>query len=675
MRNRIFRSWRIFALAAVAIAAVLPSAAHAQNAGPQKVLIGFSAKPGKAEENLVRSHGGTVKYTYRIIPAIAATMPGAAIAGLANNPRITVIEADIAVHLIDHTTNDGADAELISSWGVRHIGSGQVHALNNFGAGVKVAVIDTGVDYTHPELALNYAGGYDFVNNDNDPMDDHSHGTHVAGTIAAVDNGASVIGVAPDANIYALKVLNSSGSGSFSSIIAALDWCVANGIQVTNNSYGSSSDPGSLTHAAFDNAAAAGILNIAAAGNSGNRKGKGVNTIYPARYSSAMAVAATNSSDARASFSSTGPEVEIAAPGSQINSTKMGGGESVKSGTSMATPHVVGVAALVIASGITDANAVRQKLIDTAIDMGDPGLDNLYGHGLVDADSAAQGVPAPTTPPDPASSPNPADLASGVSAGAILSWTPGAGTESHDVYFGASSPPASQGNQSGSNFDPGALAFSTTYYWQIDEVNSIGTTTGTEWSFTTGAAPPAPGAATNPSPADTATGVSTFANLSWNAGSNTDSHDVYFGTDSTPDAGEFQGNQGGTSFNPGAMAASTTYYWQIDEVNGTGTTTGPVWSFTTDAAPATDTVTVLKAEYRNKSQWLTIQATSTAQPGVDLFVSYVSGGNLIGPFQMAYLATKGQYEKKLGGFGVPDPVGVTIDSTGGDSVTAPITFK
>jgi len=169
-------------------------------------------------------------------------------------------------------------------------------------------------------------------------------------------------------------------------VIAALEWAVANGIQVTNNSYGSSGDPGETVKAAFDNAEAAGVLHVAGAGNSGNPPGRGDNVIYPARYASVIAVAATDQNDKRARWSSTGPDVELAAPGVAINSTLLGGGYGEKQGTSMASPHVAGTAALVIAAGVTD---VRGQLQVTADDLGNPGLDPLYGYGLVDADEAA----------------------------------------------------------------------------------------------------------------------------------------------------------------------------------------------------------------------------------------------------------------------------------------------
>ncbi|MCH8024589.1 MAG: S8 family serine peptidase [Candidatus Marinimicrobia bacterium] len=370
------------------------SASLAKAAGGGRVFIVFD---DAADPGLVESLGGQVVYSYHLVPAVAATGPASVFSELAGHPRVVRIEPDGEVQAID--------AELDNTWGAKHIGAGAVHAGGNKGTGVKVGILDSGIDYTHPDLDANYAGGYDFVNNDTDPMDDNGHGTHVAGTVAAEDNNAGVVGVASEASLYALKVLSASGSGSWSDIIAALQWAVDNGIQVTNNSYGSSLNPGSTVKAAFDNSAAAGILHVAAAGNSGNPRGKGNNVGYPARFESVIAVAATDQNDSRASFSSTGSAVELAAPGVAINSTKLGGGYVEFNGTSMASPHVAGTAALVIAAGITDANGdgnindeVRQRLDETADDLGDPGRDPLYGYGLVDADEAADLGP-PNDPP------------------------------------------------------------------------------------------------------------------------------------------------------------------------------------------------------------------------------------------------------------------------------------
>ena len=181
-----------------------------------------------------------------------------------------------------------------------------------------------------------------------------------------------------------------------------------------------------------------------------------------------------------------------------------------------------------------------------------------------------------------ASNPSPADAATDVNITDDLSWTAGTGATSHDVYFGTTSPGDSQGNQAGTTFDTSTMTAGVTYYWRIDEKNAAGTTTGVVWSFIT---LPVPGQASSPSPTDGATAQSLTTDLNWTAGSDASSRDVYFGTDSTPDETELQGNQAATSFDAGTLSADVTYYWRIDEKNTSGTTTGSVWSFSTLALP------------------------------------------------------------------------------------------
>jgi hypothetical protein len=190
-------------------------------------------------------------------------------------------------------------------------------------------------------------------------------------------------------------------------------------------------------------------------------------------------------------------------------------------------------------------------------------------------------TPPPGDPPGQATGPSPADASNGHALSTTLSWSAGSLATSHDVYFGTDSTPdpsESQGNQTGSTFDPGTLLNSTTYYWRVDEVNAEGTTTGSTWSFTTEVAPVPPGPASSPSPANGETNVNINANLGWTAGSDTTSHDVYFN-------GALQGNQAGTSIDPGMLAYDTTYNWRVDEVNAEGKTPGSTWSFTTEPAP------------------------------------------------------------------------------------------
>ena len=309
-------------------------------------------------------------------------MPETAIPGIKVNSNVRVIEPVIKAYLVGTY-----DEELNNTWGVKRIGSGVAHLNGYLGTGIRVAVIDSGVDYNHIDLEANITGGYDFADEDDDPMDFHSHGTHVAGTIAALRNGIGVVGVAPEVEIYALKVFSDHGSSAnYDDIVAAIQWSVDNGIQKTNNSYGSLSNPGTLVQSAFDNAYAAGVLHVAAAGNEteGNQTN---NVAYPAKFASVIAVSASDSSDKRAGFSSNGPEVELIAPGVNIKSTALNNAYSLKSGTSMASPHVAGVAALLwSANSLMSNTEIREVLKNNAEDL-DLSFND-QGYGLVRADLA-----------------------------------------------------------------------------------------------------------------------------------------------------------------------------------------------------------------------------------------------------------------------------------------------
>lgn len=338
------------------------------------VLIGYKKLPGAADEANVKRARGRVKARFNLVPVVAADLSPKALSELRKNPNVSYVEPDPVAH---------ATAEP-ALWDVHAVTATKVWPAGNIGRGVKVAVLDTGIDYRHPDLAPNYAGGYNFVARNNNPLDDHGHGTHVAGTIAAAVNGNGIKGVAPGARLYGLKVLNSSGAGSYSNIIAALEWCVANKMQIASMSLGASKNSKAL-HEACTAAFKAGVLLVAAAGNSGQPGGFTVTVEYPAVFGAVMAVAAVDSSNVRPWWSSSGPKIEIAAPGVNITSDKLGGGLTTMSGTSMACPHVSGVAALVYASGVTKGPWVRTRLVNTATDLGAPGRDPLYGWGLVNA--------------------------------------------------------------------------------------------------------------------------------------------------------------------------------------------------------------------------------------------------------------------------------------------------
>lgn len=213
---------------------------------------------------------------------------------------------------------------------------------NSTGSGIKVAVLDSGIDRDHPDLKENLVGCVNFIYSWGTCEDDNGHGTHVSGIIAAKNNQIGVVGVAPNAKIYSLKVLNRKGQGYLSDLIEALEWVINNKIQIVNMSLGSTYDVVSF-HEAIQRAYEAGIVQVASAGNSG----PGADTVtYPAKYPEVIAVSATDSSDNIPSWSSRGSEIDITAPGQSVNSTYLGGGYKILSGTSMSAPHVTGTVAL-----------------------------------------------------------------------------------------------------------------------------------------------------------------------------------------------------------------------------------------------------------------------------------------------------------------------------------------
>ncbi|MBP3957990.1 S8 family serine peptidase [Gemmata sp. G18] len=295
------------------------------------------------------------------------TSLGTAAAYYSARPGVATVTPDVVIQ-VQRTPNDPSYSSL---YGMTKIGAPAAWDSSTGNRNFVVAVIDTGVDYNHPDLAANMwknageiAGngvdddrngyiddiyGWDFANNDNNPMDDNGHGTHVAGTIGAVgNNGVGVAGVNWSTQIMALKFLSASGSGYTSNAVAALNYAVARGVKLSNNSWGGGGYDSSLA-AAIGRAQTAGHIFVAAAGNSGQN----IDAIasYPASYiqsyNNVVTVAATGSNDALASFSNYGASsVTLAAPGVGILSTTPNNTYSSFSGTSMAAPHVTGAIAL-----------------------------------------------------------------------------------------------------------------------------------------------------------------------------------------------------------------------------------------------------------------------------------------------------------------------------------------
>lgn len=353
----------------------------------------------------VNSLGGTVERELKLIGAVAAVFPeDVKDFRIWSLKGVTNVEDDLYLPWLNEASlqttplptmesalasageleTPSADAALLTSkeddaelpWGIKRVNAAGAWPRVT-GKGVKVVVIDTGIDYTHPELAPNYKGGWNAVTMTGDPMDDQGHGTHVSGTVAAARDGVGVAGVAPNAELYGVKVLDKYGSGQYSWIVAGIEWAVENKMQVINMSLGGRSGTAALAEV-MKVAHQAGIAIVCAAGNDSGA----VN--FPARYPEAIAVSASDSSDKLAYFSSKGPELSVIAPGVSVYSTKKGGGYTSMSGTSMASPHVAGLAALAVEAGNNGAEAVRSALKGAATQLPtvDPGHQ---GAGMVDA--------------------------------------------------------------------------------------------------------------------------------------------------------------------------------------------------------------------------------------------------------------------------------------------------
>lgn len=313
------------------------------------------------------------------------------------------------------------DPNLNKLWGMQNSGAAQVWPQTRDSANVVVAVIDTGVDYRHPDLRDNMWSrggihGYDFYDNDSDPLDEENHGTHVAGTIAAVgNNGVGVVGVTWKTQIMAMRFLGPDGGGATSDAVKCIDWAVANGAHVLCNSWAGPATSPELSEA-VSRAERKGVLFVAAAGNTG---GSGNNNdsrpYYPASLGQAnvISVGAIDSNNNRGSFSHYGKRsVDIGAPGVQILSTVRNGQYATQSGTSMAAPHVAGAAVLVWATKFStptqspsQMTAVRDLLYENARPV--PALKDFWGHsapakiagGVLDLTFLST-VPPVVVPPD-----------------------------------------------------------------------------------------------------------------------------------------------------------------------------------------------------------------------------------------------------------------------------------
>ena len=300
------------------------------------------------------------------------------IAALSRNPNFEFAEHDYIANII-LTPNDPYYSAY--QWHLPKVGAPTAWDTTTGSASVTVAVIDSGVQATHPDLAGRVLAGYDFANNDANPADDNGHGTAVAGVAAAQGNdGIGIAGAAWNVAILPVKTMNSSGSGSYSAIANGITYSADRGAKIINLSLGGTGTSSTLANA-VSYAWNKGSLLVAAAGNNGTST-----TVYPAAYPNVIAVSATTSADTLASFSSYGSFVDLSAPGQDITTSWINGGYVTISGTSFASPLTAGVAALALSRNPALSNAQLSSLLTANTDdLGAAGYDTFFGTGRLNA--------------------------------------------------------------------------------------------------------------------------------------------------------------------------------------------------------------------------------------------------------------------------------------------------
>jgi subtilisin family serine protease len=452
------RIWTIVAASLALLGVLAPSTAaaagkrRAPSANGNYIVVfkSSTAAPGEETRRLEKSHGFRSKLRYgRALKGFAAHLSDAQLARVKDDPRVAFVSPDLPVRALAAPLASG---ETVPS-GVLRLGAATATSVRG-ASGANVAVIDTGVDLAHPDL--NVTSGVNCVAPGTAAQDDNGHGTHVAGTIGARNNGSGVVGVAPGTRIYAAKVLDASGGGTQSQVLCGIDWVTgtrtdsdpSNDVAVANMSLGGPGtpvEPCSTTtdaeHLAICRATAAGVTFVVAAGNSGWDFDYAPEPDTPAAYPEVLTVGAMSDSDGKpgaagatpscrtgeaddrwASFSNfaataAGQAHTIAGPGTCINSTAIGGGTAVMSGTSMASPHLAGAVALCIAEGTTagpcagraPADVIQKVRADAQAYNEAHGSYGFSGDPLRPATGGAYFgyLPSVLAPPEPAPAPAP----------------------------------------------------------------------------------------------------------------------------------------------------------------------------------------------------------------------------------------------------------------------------
>lgn len=346
----------------------------------ERVIITFKKE---INEKLLEEYAIDIHHLFTEYRAASVTIPASIKEELASHPDVKLIEKDSVVKTSVQQTNWG--------YNVVDIPESREPSFGLTGKGVKIGIVDTGINLSHPDLRV--SGGVSFVPGNPSYDDDSGHGTQVAGIIAALDNDIGAVGVAPDAELYAIKTLDSAGKGNISDVIAAINWAISHNMDIINLSFTSPTGT-ALLESTLQEAYNRGILIVAASGNAVNPRTSITDVLYPARYSTVMAVGSVNKQLTRSVFSYFGSNLDFVAPGEEIYSTTIGGPDPQyinTYGTSMAAPFVTGIAALYKEEyPALNNHQIRGHMERAAYDLGDPGKDHLYGYGLVQPPSSEQ---------------------------------------------------------------------------------------------------------------------------------------------------------------------------------------------------------------------------------------------------------------------------------------------
>jgi len=531
-----------------------------------------SIRPDNQVDLAIKSLGLTPTFVYRhAIKGFSAKLPSAAIENLRNNPFVKYIEQDQQVSI--EATQTGA------TWGIDRVDQTSLplngtYNYNQTGSGVDAYIFDTGILLNHSEFGGRAIAGYDAFGGN--AQDGNGHGTHVAGTV-----GGSVYGVAKNTRLIAVRVLDNSGSGSWSGVIAGIDWAV--GHHGSTPAVGNMSLGGGASTSIDDavrRAIADGITMCVAAGNNSAN----ASNYSPARTAEAITVGATTSSDGFSSFSNFGSVIDLLAPGSSIKSAWYTSSTATNtiSGTSMAAPHVTGVAALYLESNPLSSPSSVQSALKSVATTGK--ISNVPS-GTLNLLLYSNFTPTTVTVPSIPTLSSPTNGSTGVSTSPVLSWSASTGAASYTVQVSIDPNFASfvtNTTSTSNSFNASGLSGNTTYYWRINAQNTAGSSAWSQvWTFIT-----ANNVNLNPptlsSPVNSSVNIPTSTTFSWNTALGASLYEVQISVRANFNTIAQTINTSNTNASVTGLNLNTNYYWRVRSVSGsTKSAWSTAWTFKT----------------------------------------------------------------------------------------------